>query len=268
MLVVTGGEPTLSPHLPDVVAEARKRGIGSIELQTNGVGVGRNPQLAARLAEAGLTRALVSLHSHRSEVSDAITRAPGTWELTVAGIDALLDAGVEVALSTVLSVPNAADAPGLVEWVAQRWGARVSIVWAAAHPVNEAAALDPTAIAPLSLIGPPLRRALALCIERGVPFGNMGERCGVPPCVLGADPRIVELPGPPTADVAQSFVHLEPCTACALRDLCPGVRRLYARLHGSDGLEPLTPERAAPLRALATPRPGCGGTSSIHQGGE
>ncbi len=268
LLVITGGEPTLSPHLLEVVTEARKRGIGGVELQTNALAIGRSPALAARLAGAGLTRALVSLHSHRAEVSDQITRAPGTWELTVAGIDALLGAGVEVALSTVLGVPNAADAPGLATFVAERWKGRVGIAWAAAHPVNEAAALDPAAIAPLSLIGPPLREALALCLARGVPFGNMGERCGVPPCVLGADPGIVELPGPPDGDVARSFVHLEPCAACALRDLCPGVRRLYARLHGADGLQPLTPERAAPLRALLAAPPGSGGTSTIHQGGE
>ncbi len=54
VLQVSGGEPTLYPHLPELVAEAARLFPG-VQLNTNGLKLAEDPDLAKRLAEAGLS---------------------------------------------------------------------------------------------------------------------------------------------------------------------------------------------------------------------
>ena len=57
-LSFSGGEPTLSPDLPEAISAARRLGIAKVELVTNGVLLDREHKVQ-RLAEAGLTNAFV-----------------------------------------------------------------------------------------------------------------------------------------------------------------------------------------------------------------
>ncbi len=71
---LTGGEPTLRPGLPDLVARLAKiPGITSLSLTTNGFML---KNLARPLAEAGLTRINVSLDTLDHERFHQITRRP------------------------------------------------------------------------------------------------------------------------------------------------------------------------------------------------
>jgi cyclic pyranopterin phosphate synthase len=73
-LRVTGGEPTVRAHLPDLIAmlaPLRDEGLESLSLTTNGF---RLKQLAGPLAEAGLTRINVSLDSLVREKFHKVTR--------------------------------------------------------------------------------------------------------------------------------------------------------------------------------------------------
>ncbi|HET7456553.1 MAG TPA: GTP 3',8-cyclase MoaA [Gemmatimonadaceae bacterium] len=71
-LRITGGEPTIRPDLPALVAALRAvPGIEDIALSTNGV---RLPAMAAELREAGLDRVNLSADSLRQERIAAIAR--------------------------------------------------------------------------------------------------------------------------------------------------------------------------------------------------
>ena len=71
---LTGGEPTLRPDLPELVARLAKiPGIGSLSLTTNGFLL---KKLARPLAEAGLTRINVSLDTLDHDRFHQITRRP------------------------------------------------------------------------------------------------------------------------------------------------------------------------------------------------
>lgn len=75
---LTGGEPTLRPDLPELVALLRSiRGVEEIALSTNGV---RLPALAGALCDAGLDRVNVSADSLRPERVRAIARRPISFE--------------------------------------------------------------------------------------------------------------------------------------------------------------------------------------------
>ena len=92
VLVITGGEPTIRDDLVELVQFARGIGFTRIQLQTH-ARAASDPALAEGLADAGLTSALVALHAPNAEAHDAITRAPGGFLETTAGMRNLLQFG-------------------------------------------------------------------------------------------------------------------------------------------------------------------------------
>jgi len=51
---ITGGEPTLHPELPTILKLAKREGIGRVTLNTNGIVLGKNPDLAKTLVDLGI----------------------------------------------------------------------------------------------------------------------------------------------------------------------------------------------------------------------
>ena len=54
-LQITGGEPTVRKDLPQIVAKAREYGFYGIEINTNGIVIGRNEEYLRALVDAGIT---------------------------------------------------------------------------------------------------------------------------------------------------------------------------------------------------------------------
>ena len=82
-LMISGGEPTLHPGLPQVVATARELGIAHIILASNGTAP---RQLYLDLLKLGLNELSVSLDSGDEQRSGLL---PGQWETIVDNIRAL-----------------------------------------------------------------------------------------------------------------------------------------------------------------------------------
>ncbi len=88
---LTGGEPTVRPHLVELVrAIAAVPGIEDLAMTTNGALL---PQLAQPLAEAGLRRVNVSLDSLNAEKFSKITRW-GKLDDVLGGLEAARAAGL------------------------------------------------------------------------------------------------------------------------------------------------------------------------------
>lgn len=56
----TGGEPTLREDLPDILRAAKEIGYSHVQLNTNGINLARDPTLAKRLREAGVSNLYLS----------------------------------------------------------------------------------------------------------------------------------------------------------------------------------------------------------------
>ncbi|RMF48031.1 MAG: GTP 3',8-cyclase MoaA [Anaerolineae bacterium] len=97
---LTGGEPTLRPHLPALVrAIAQMPGVQSLSMTTNGILL---KKLAAPLAEAGLQRVNVSLDTLDSQRFRRVTRW-GRVEDVLEGLKAAEEAGLEpIKINTVV----------------------------------------------------------------------------------------------------------------------------------------------------------------------
>ncbi|MBO0731674.1 MAG: GTP 3',8-cyclase MoaA [Acidimicrobiaceae bacterium] len=87
---LTGGEPTVRAHLPELVSRLASLGI-DLAMTTNGSSLDR---LADELARAGLRRINISLDSLRADRFFDITRRDALAEV-LSGIDAALAAGLQ-----------------------------------------------------------------------------------------------------------------------------------------------------------------------------
>jgi len=70
LINLTGGEPTLHPHLLEIINVCRRSGIGRITINTNGLRIAQDPDLAFQLKEADvqLVLSLDTLDPERSKM--------------------------------------------------------------------------------------------------------------------------------------------------------------------------------------------------------
>jgi len=236
-IVLSGGEPTLDPGLVDWVRLASSVTDEDVVLQTNAVRLD-DASLVARLEEAGLDEAFVSLHGASAEVSDAVTEAPGTFARTVAGIDNLHRTRIRVMLNYVVCEKNRHELPAHVRAVAARWpraSVNVSFVAASSDVVPRDRGLVPRYSDALPFIAEALSEGRRL----GVRVHGFESMCGLPLCLVptGLDElRLTELP--PGFDEGE-FVKTDACRACRMASRCWGLRRGYAEIHGASELRAL-----------------------------
>jgi MoaA/NifB/PqqE/SkfB family radical SAM enzyme len=237
-VVLGGGEPTLSPKLLDWVAFAKRSGARAIELETNGVALFER-DLAVAFSEAGLSLACVSLHGSRPEIADRVTRSPGGFERTTAGIDHLRELGVPVLTSFVVCPANVDDFPSYVAFVAGRWpGTSIRVCFV--DPISTEFAVTREGLPRHSEVMQALAAGLAQAERLGVEVVAREPLRDVPRCIpstgsVEAWAGIMRLGPEPPPDL----VKVVACTRCRLEPLCPGVRRSYAELHGIGELRPI-----------------------------
>lgn len=104
----TSGEPTTNPKLPTWTRWAKEHGVRRISVMTNGRALSYERYVRA-LASAGMNRFYVSIHGHEKRLHEGLTRTPGSFEQTVAGLDEvarLKRFGIELHTSTVITRRN------------------------------------------------------------------------------------------------------------------------------------------------------------------
>lgn len=248
-LVLTGGEPTLHRRIVELVRAARALGYRSIQLQTNGRLLSY-PQVLGRLVEAGLTEVSPSLHGPDAETHDALTRAPGSFRDSVAGIRNVVDAGLPLVTNTVVVRDNVAVLAPIVALLADL-GVRHAQL-ALVHPVGTAMELYDQVVPRLSDVEGPLRRARDVARERGLRLVTEA----VPRCFLrGMQDLAVEeaIPETTVLDLDASLdysawrrgegkAHGPPCETCTERQRCEGPWREYPERFGWQDFRPFTEE--------------------------
>ena len=121
---LTGGEPLLRRDLTPLAREISNLGRDlELSITTNGFFL---EERAAELAEAGVHRVNVSLHSLRENVYSRLTGG-GALARVLSGIDAALDAGLRVKINFVLTQLNREDVPRVLEYASSK-GVDVNII--------------------------------------------------------------------------------------------------------------------------------------------
>ncbi|MCA8911772.1 MAG: radical SAM protein, partial [Planctomycetes bacterium] len=111
----TGGEATLRPELPDMIAYARSLGM-RVNLISNGLR--STPEYTKTLAEAGLHSVQISIEGTTQEVHESITRIPTHFKRAVEGVHNYKAAGVRVNTNTTITKTNLHDVVKFPEFVA------------------------------------------------------------------------------------------------------------------------------------------------------
>ncbi|MBI3287969.1 MAG: radical SAM protein [Elusimicrobia bacterium] len=106
-IILTGGEPSLSPHIPEITRYAVSRGL-HVRMITNGSKIA-DAQTLERFVDAGLKHYHVSIHSCRPEIEDFLTGIRGSFALAARALENLgrvVDRGVTVNINTVINSYN------------------------------------------------------------------------------------------------------------------------------------------------------------------
>jgi MoaA/NifB/PqqE/SkfB family radical SAM enzyme len=240
-LILSGGEPTLHPRLPDLVRKARTLGIHSVEIQSNGVKAA-NLDYARELAEAGLTLVTVSLHSIDPKKSDEITRLPKAFHKTLQGMHNFREVGVQTQVACVITQLNYTELPEYVRFLREEFPeekGHLSICFAIAQPISEL--VSPWVLPRFSEIRPYFRNALDYSLETGVGFGGIIGQGGYPPCMLDGELKYYELLMEKiyrSDDHETQFYKAPRCKECSFDPYCVGVRRQYIDTYGDDEIKP------------------------------
>ena len=155
VVLFSGGEPLMHPHIFDLIERAVKGGLRAV-LSTNGLLIDEDK--AARLAGLGLSYVGVSLDG-LAEAHDEFRRLPGAFERTVKAMALARRAGLKVGLRFTLSRRNVADLPGIFDLMEREEIPRVCFY----HLVGSGRG---AALGGEALSHEETRRALDLIIER------------------------------------------------------------------------------------------------------
>ena len=116
LLQLSGGEPTLRDDLPRLIRFAKAAGCGCAQLNTNGLRLAREPDYAARLAEAGLDIVFLQFDGTDDAVYQTLRGAPLLREKTEAvRVCDALRLGVTL-VPTVVPGVNDRDLGGIIRF--------------------------------------------------------------------------------------------------------------------------------------------------------
>lgn len=98
---LSGGEPTVRDDLPEIVRLGKEFGFPHLQLNTNGLRLAREPELARKLKDAGLDTVYLQFDGTRDDIYQA-TRGRALLEEKLAAIEHCAAAGLGVALVPTL----------------------------------------------------------------------------------------------------------------------------------------------------------------------
>lgn len=99
---LSGGEPTLREDLPQIIALGREVGIGFIQLNTNGLRLAAEPDLAQKLLKAGLASVFLQFDGTRDAIYQTL-RGRSMFEIKRQAIQNCAAAGLGVVLVPTLT---------------------------------------------------------------------------------------------------------------------------------------------------------------------
>lgn len=243
-IVLTGGEPTLRGDLPELVAHAARAGAEEVGVETNATVL--DAARAQALRAAGLTFARVNLAGVSAALDD-VTRDPGGFERTLAGLVALAGAGlpVDVVATLVRSTRQwLAALPAFL--VGRAIPARViELVVPADGPA-------PDELLPFDEAAPIVSAVEAAARAHGLAV-RMSPGDGLPPCLFPRTARLQHLYSyTPGRERRAGHTQVDACRDCLVADRCSGLPDVYLARRPPPAMFPIREERARRRLAMMT----------------
>lgn len=229
-LVITGGEPTLSPDLFWVIEEAKKKNL-FVELQTNGITLCYKG-LVSKLVESGVNLFNINFSSHLSSINDKITQTKGLFKNKIKGIKNLQDIGVNIRLTCVVNTLNYKYLEDYVIFVKQNFP-KIKFIQFSFIKIMGNAQKNPQILITYEKTQPYLLKAFKKCQELNIDFITDH----IPLCYLDnfikyhIDYQKIIRGEKPEYSLKEK-VKLKECAGCRLNSFCYGVRKDYLKFYG------------------------------------
>lgn len=232
-----GGEPTMHPELPRLIAAARARGFARVLICTNGVRLAR-PGYLDELIAAGLTGVRLSFHDHRAEVAAGLADVAGlgaTYPEVAAAV--LARPELDTHLFRILLADTLDALPDYLRWLAahNRTGRPIDLTLGL--PSMRGRLFDNRHLyPPLARVRPTIAAAMALAHELGfAPTLHHAPACAYPDdttraaCLHVVTQQVDAARGTTTVmNFEGDAVHGEACARCPGRiEGCAGLPRAY-----------------------------------------
>jgi MoaA/NifB/PqqE/SkfB family radical SAM enzyme len=156
--ILTGGEPTLHPDLPEIVRLARDLGL-HVRMITNGQKTAEEGVLE-RLLQSGLQHLHLSVHSARPNVQAYLTSNENSWSNLEATFELVGELGLTCDVNTVMCAHNADHLDETVQAIVAKFPFVRHFVWNNIDPTMNRVAENPHTVAKLADIELSLYRAV------------------------------------------------------------------------------------------------------------
>lgn len=104
-VVISGGDPTVHPKLPEIIKKAKELGYKHVQIITNGRMLAYE-KFAAELKKAGLDEVTLSLHSHIRDDFEEMTGVKGSYNQALTGLLNAQKLGFIVSVDIVVNKIN------------------------------------------------------------------------------------------------------------------------------------------------------------------
>jgi len=167
VVVLSGGEVTLRPELPEWVEAAKAAGAATVVVQTNGRMLSYR-KLAKRLVASGVDVFAVALHGHTAALHDWLTQVDGSFDQALVGMRNVHSSGAVVYVNTVITRSNFRHLPDIAKLLPSWGAAGIRFVWPRAE--GAAVAQAPALIPNREMVAPYLEQAsgIARALNRRV----------------------------------------------------------------------------------------------------
>jgi MoaA/NifB/PqqE/SkfB family radical SAM enzyme len=235
-IILTGGEPSLSPIVPELSAYASDQGL-HVRMITNGSQLAK-PGLAQQYVDSGLRHFHVSIHTTRPELEDFLTGVKGSFALAMDALRHLGEAGATVNINTVINKYNADHLDETVRVLIERFGFISHFVWNNLDPSMGRAETNRDTAPRLADFELSLARAMRLVHRSGrsfrverVPLCFMTEfaHCSTETRkIIKEEERIVHFLDDKGTVHQTDFRHpkADVCRHCSLDSICAGLFEL------------------------------------------
>jgi MoaA/NifB/PqqE/SkfB family radical SAM enzyme len=222
-----GGEPTLYPDFWALLEYAAMRGH-RISLATNGRLFHRREN-AERLAGYPVV-VRSSLHGDTAALHDGLTRVPGSFEETCAGLKNLVDCRCRLLVNIVMLRDNMPRLASITRLLAELGVKRVK------YSMLIDGCKHSELVAPVDDLRNALWEAVDVALENGIYFVlEKSPLCLLPifitQCHPESDPLMID-------SCPELYIRPQICSDCLAAASCPGVEKGYSDRYGSRGLEP------------------------------
>jgi MoaA/NifB/PqqE/SkfB family radical SAM enzyme len=245
-IILTGGEPTLSPDLPEAIAYGRERGL-HVRMISNGWRLAE-PDFCKKVVDAGLQHVHISIYSVRTKIEQFLRGVPKPLERTLKALDNLAaeQPRINVNINCVINRYNTDHLHENVKYLCETYPFISHFVWNNLDPSLGRAATADHFTPRLCDFEHSLREAGDYLTARGktfrverVPLCYMTEyaHCSTETRkIVKEEERIVHFLDQKGAVRQTDWEHLyaDACDECLLRPVCGG---LYDRGDAYDPVE-------------------------------